>query len=164
MAEYLWRRGAETRSQPVLTLSGGLAAPNEPSPPHALAVMADRGIDMSKHRSSTLTAAMVANADLVLGMTGRHVREAAVLDLSHSTKIFTLVEFGRLSAAAGPRVGETVPEYVVRLGRTRSIGQLGSGGKIDDIGDPYKRRKSLYRKAAVAIEAEVEVILEHLYP
>jgi protein-tyrosine phosphatase len=164
MAEYLWKHKLDSRSLPALTLSAGLASPDQSPPPHALSMMRDRGLDMSSHRSTRLTAAMVTTADLVLGMSSRHVREAAVLDLEQSTKIFTLREFARLSHSAGPRVDESVSDYVQRLGRSRSLGQLGAGGALDDISDPYKRRKRVFRSTVDMIDREIDVALAALYP
>ena len=42
--------------------------------------MADRGLDLSDHRSRQLVAEMLGRADLVIGMAREHVREAAVLN------------------------------------------------------------------------------------
>ena len=55
-------------------LSAGLwAEDGEPASTGAVMAMAERGIDLTGHRSRRLTPQMVEGADLILGMTPQHV-------------------------------------------------------------------------------------------
>jgi len=55
-------------------LSAGLwAEDGEPASTGAVMAMAERGIDLTGHRSRRLTPQMVEEADLILGMTPQHV-------------------------------------------------------------------------------------------
>ncbi len=55
-------------------LSAGLwAEEGEPASTGAVMAMAERGIDLTGHRSRRLTRPMVEEADLILGMTPHHV-------------------------------------------------------------------------------------------
>ena len=60
--------------QPALTItSAGISALiNHPADPHALSVMQDHGIDITKHRGRQLTDTHVREADLILVMTHSH--------------------------------------------------------------------------------------------
>lgn len=165
MGEFMLNEAASLRGLPIVARSAGLAAPDQPPPPHTLSVLADRGIDASAHRSRKLLADMVGSADLVLAMTGRHAREAALLDMASTPKIFTLREFTKRSALAGPRDDdEDVADYIARLSAGRPTALLGGGGSEDDVADPYGRRKRAYRQAAESIETEIVKVLDALYP
>jgi len=54
--------------------AGVWAAEDEPASENAVAVMAERGIDISDHRSHSLTTDEIAGADLILVMTRDHAR------------------------------------------------------------------------------------------
>ncbi len=55
--------------------SAGLAAlVGEPADPTAVALLRDRGVDLSRHRARQLTASMVLGSDLVLAMDEGHRR------------------------------------------------------------------------------------------
>lgn len=73
MAEALARALWQEAGIEAQFLSAGLAAWGEsPASREALDVMAEKGLDLSEHRSRSLTAEMVAEADLVLTMTRGH--------------------------------------------------------------------------------------------
>ncbi len=165
MAEYMTRAVAEERGLDVLVRSAGLTVVGQPSPSYAVEVMEARGIDMSGHRSRRLSAMMVRSADLVVGMAGNHVREAAVLAMDRAARIGTLRELSRLAQRRGPRASDMgVPEWVESLTRDRPLSQIGLGGSGDDIEDPYKRRKKFYERAAVEIEQSLLPLLDTMFP
>ena len=61
----------------VTISSAGFVGPDRPPPTEALSVARSRGIDMSAHRSSLLTASTVQNTDLVVVMDERQRRAIA---------------------------------------------------------------------------------------
>ena len=76
MAEALLRaRLADdaTRAHWQVESAGVWAADGRPASAYAIEEMAERGIDLRAHRSRGVTLAMLAEADLVLAMTGGHV-------------------------------------------------------------------------------------------
>jgi protein-tyrosine phosphatase len=73
-AERVLRRELSTAGVDVPVTSAGFAVPQLVSPPHALAAAAQRGIDMSAHRSRLVSRAELAAADLVVVMDPRQVR------------------------------------------------------------------------------------------
>ncbi len=52
--------------------AGTWAMENQPASGHAIAVMAERGIDISKHRGHTVTPEDLADSELVIVMTRNH--------------------------------------------------------------------------------------------
>jgi protein-tyrosine-phosphatase len=96
MAEALfnaraWRAGEST--QFVARSAGTWALEGQPASGHAITVMAERGIDLSKHRGRTVTHADLADADVVIVMT-RSQREALVSEFPETRpKIHLMSEF-----------------------------------------------------------------------
>ena len=163
MAEYLTRAKVGASGADVVTSSAGLALQGEQPTDHAVSVMADRGIDMTPHRSRKVTPEILGDADLVLGMTARHSREAAVLDLDGAHRVFTLRELARIVASHGGRApGQGLEEYLESLAEVRPKAMIGSGGAVDDIEDPFKRRKKRYVRARNEIEESLEVVLREV--
>ena len=164
MAEYLMRGRAEQHNLPVLIVSSGLQLVDTPASAHAVTVVGDRGFDMTPHRSRIIDENLVKASDLVLGMTGRHVREAAILDMDDAHMIYTLREFVRRASMQAPRrADEPIGDYTRRLHSERPLSQLGSGGPNDDVDDPYGRRKGVYKKTANDLEALVDEALSCLF-
>lgn len=164
MAEYLMRGTADRHDLPVLTLSSGLQLEDTPASAHAITVVGDRGLDMTHHRSRIINHDLVSASDLVLGMTGRHVREAAILDMDDAHMIYTLREFVRRASMQPPRsADEPIGDYTRRLHAERPLAQLGSGGRNDDVDDPYGRRKRVYKKTANDLEVLVDDALSSLF-
>lgn len=79
MAAALMRRRLERESRPGTVESAGLAAGGEPASPHAAAVMAEWGLDLSGHRSQPVTRGLCERADRIAVMSPRH--RAALLAL-----------------------------------------------------------------------------------
>lgn len=75
MAEGLIRARLEAEGLAgavTVTSAGTWAMPDSPASAHAVAAMAERGIDLSDHLSRTVHAPLLAEADLVLAMTDGH--------------------------------------------------------------------------------------------
>lgn len=72
MAEGLLRALARERGQAVEVLSAGLCADGSPASPQAVAVMAERGIDISRHVSHPVTPELCAAADVIGVMSAGH--------------------------------------------------------------------------------------------
>ena len=77
MAEFLFRQMLQKAGvYSIEVLSAGLHAfPGNRSPGEAVEVMAEVGIDMSRHRARVLTPDMAARFELVLLMDGYNLRE-----------------------------------------------------------------------------------------
>jgi protein-tyrosine phosphatase len=76
MAAALLEQRLSRRSVPFAVGSAGIAAlVGQPVQPHALALMQERGIDLSGHRARQLTAEMASAFDLILVMEEAQRRE-----------------------------------------------------------------------------------------
>ncbi|HBS59211.1 MAG TPA: low molecular weight protein arginine phosphatase [Firmicutes bacterium] len=96
MAEALFRQliQGEKREQDILTISAGLSVWGDaPASGPAMAVMRKQGVDLSSHRSRSLTPELIEAADLILTMTGDHKRTLLAAVPGAQRKVFTLAEF-----------------------------------------------------------------------
>lgn len=75
----------------ISVASAGVAAPEGRVPPrHAVAVMADHGLDLSAHRAVQVTAEMLRAHDLVLTAEWLHVREVVRMEPTVRGRVFRL--------------------------------------------------------------------------
>ncbi|MGN0468057.1 MAG: ribosomal protein S18-alanine N-acetyltransferase [Acutalibacteraceae bacterium] len=73
MAQYLFQSKADKLGLPVTADSAGLAAyPGDCASENAVRVMAEKGIDMSAHRSKRLSIYMLEESDLIICMSESH--------------------------------------------------------------------------------------------
>ncbi len=93
MAEGLFRHAVKGRGE-FQILSAGLGAVDGDLPTHhSVQAMREIGIDISSQRSRALTADLVKQADLILGMTHSHTDTVALLYPKAAEKTFLLREF-----------------------------------------------------------------------
>src|SRR5204863_7115165 len=105
--------------------SAGLLDDGRPASGPGISVMADRGLDLTGHRSRRMTAEWLIDADLVLGMARGHVREAAALVPDCWPRAFTLKELVRRAGEVGPRLAtEPLPGWLAKVHAGRSRAEL----------------------------------------
>ena len=93
MAEALLR-DALREQQDIIVESAGLGAlVDHPASEHAVTLMRDRGLDISRHRARQITPEMVHAADLVLVMEAGHRRAIDMNEPSARGKIYRLGEW-----------------------------------------------------------------------
>ena len=136
-AAHRWPRRCSTQraalcGAPLSVQSAGFATEGEPPPQATLAAARRLGIDLSAHRSRLLTADMLAEADLVIGMTRAHVWDAALMHPEIVPRAFVIGELARLNREIGPRkVDEPFADWVDRLHRASEPGQSPRGRRRD---------------------------------
>lgn len=132
--------------------------------------MGRRGLDLGAHRSVPLTPGQVATADLLIGMTRQHVREAVVLEPDAIARTFTLRELVRRAEVVGPRLidgqdgSESVQAWIGRLGLGRRARDLMGDDPADDVADPMGRSRRFYERCAVEIEDLVDRFVALAFP
>ena len=85
MAAALAKQYFESVGRIDLTDSAGLFAnPGESASEYSVKAMAERGIDISSHRSKQLTPEMVRNADILVPMTDSHANMLNILGVDDS--------------------------------------------------------------------------------
>lgn len=114
MAEGLLRHrlaqeGLDTRHQ--VASAGTWAVDDHPASENAVAVMAERGIDISDHIARTITAQDVAESDLILVMSREHERLIKNTWPQYAWKIYRLSEMvGKRKDVRDPYTGP-IKEY-----------------------------------------------------
>ena len=133
--------------------SAGLGPSGLRVPEEVVDVMAARGIDVTGHRSTTLTRPMVEAADLVVGMSLRHVQEAVLLEPSAWKRTFRLKELVQRGEFVGPRLpGQDLAAWVRAAQGDRTRAALAHLSPAEDVADPYGGPLEGY----VATAAELE--------
>jgi len=158
MAAALLARRLDEASVPARVASAGLLPGGRPAWPEAEAVMAEWGIDISAHESRQLDRLHVAGADLVLGMTREHVREAVVLDPVAYDRAFTLKELARRGGAE-PRGRRSLDAWLATLSANREVEDLLGSDPADDVEDPIGGPMAAFRDTADELDALVVRIL-----
>lgn len=104
------------------------------------------GIDLSGHVPQKINPGMIAEADLVVGLSRAHVREIVLADTSSFPKTFTLREIVRRAIDQGPRpVEESLRGWLATLHEGRKHGDLIGDSRDDDIDDPMGGSPDDYR-------------------
>ena len=157
MAEALLRRRLEDLGVEARVASAGLLQSGQPASAHGVDILGGRGLDMSGHRSRAITRDLLSPADLILGMAREHVREAVVMDPALWPRTFTLKELVRRGEAAGPRrAGESLPEWLARVGQDRRVADLTGSSPDDDVADPIGGPRAAYERLAVELDGLID--------
>lgn len=153
MAEYLLRKRFAEAGIDARVASAGLLKSGLPAQAHGVDVARSLGMDMSAHRSRTMTGDALNGADLIVGMAREHVREAVVLDPGLWPRTFTLKELVRRAESVGPRrPEEPFAEWLSRLGQGRRISELTGSSPADDVEDPIGNPRSSYERMTTELD------------
>jgi protein-tyrosine phosphatase len=190
MAEYLARDllagfgGTDPAGFPVSS-AGTHAVAGSRMHPHAATVAAGLGADPGGFRSRPLTADVIAQAGLVLAATHRERAACVSLVPGAMRRTFTLRQFGRLAAAAGPDGPDGAPSggsgdgpdktpacglddgqdlagrlAAVVFAATRARGRLQPVGPgEDDLADPVGQPIAAFRRCAGEIEQALAPVM-----
>lgn len=167
MAEVLLRRRIGDAGADVRVSSAGLHPGGRPATGHGQATMADRGLDLSSHRSRELDRSLIDEADLVIAMAREHVREVAVFDADALARTFTLKELVRAATAVGPRHGdEPLAQWLARVGAGRRRQALVGVGHDEayDIEDPVGGSRSDYEATADELDHLLALLVDMVWP
>lgn len=156
MAEALLRNLIATHQLPARVASAGLYPSGSPATPEAVQVMADRGLDLTRHVSRQISLPILTQAGLIITMAREHVREVAVADVGFLGKTFTLKELvtlGELHGPCGPH--EEATDWMARIvSSRRREALLGVGHDAAyDVEDPIGGTKAQYRATAAELDA-----------
>jgi protein-tyrosine-phosphatase len=151
--------------EPVAVVSAGLLEGGHPVSTEVRTVLAPFGIDLSAHRSTTLTADAVDSAELILGMERRHGREAVVLVPAAWQSTFTLKELVRRGEKVGPRPpGEPLGAWLEAVGDGRERTDMIGRSPEDDVADPLGGDLSDYRATSAELADLVQRMARLLWP
>lgn len=158
MGEALLRRQLAEHAVDARVSSAGTMRWARPPTDEAIAVMEERGLDIRPHRSRPLTAEVLRDVDLVLGMTRTHVDVAATQgDDGVAARTFLIGEVARLAEQIGPRrEGESVAAWVARLDAARDHNR---GRAIDEVADPVGESIDFYRNTAEILDRHLSTFV-----
>ncbi len=165
MAAALFAARTECHVDRPTVASAGLGPSGTGVPDEVVGVMAARGIDLSGHRSTTLTVAMVETADLVVGMSLRHVQEAVLLEPAAWQRTFRLKELVTRGEFVGPRLpGQDLAAWVHAAQGDRPRTALAHHSPVDDVADPYGGPPEGYETTAAELEILTGRLADLLWP
>ena len=145
--------------------SAGLRLVGEPASANGIDVLAERGLDMSSHRSRIFDRELLEGTDLTLAMSREHLREV-VLSLPDTwPRAFTLKELVRRGEMIGPRApGESIDGWLARAHSGRNRADLLGASPDDDVDDPIGLSRSAYKKTADELSDLVDRLVDLLWP
>lgn len=153
MAAALLGRRLDEAGVKAVVSSAGLLFDGRPATDHGVAVMADRGLDTTGHRSRRFTPEVLAGADLIVGMARSHIREAVAMTPGALRRAFTLKEIVRRGEELGGRApGEPLEEWLGRLQAGRRPADLLGDSDADDVDDPIGGPRRSYERTAEELD------------
>ena len=150
MAEALLRHHLGGEGAPPVASVGTIGWNGYPATPHAVEVLAERGIDLGSHISRKINRAEVESADLIVAMTRKHGWAVAAYDPAAASRTFLLGEITRLSRAH-QRDGAPLRAWVESIGERRPTHRP-IGHAADEIHDPVGESIDVYRSTAVVLD------------
>ena len=113
MAGAYFKSLCEKSARPdiIVETAGTFAGEGEPASAQSVAVMKDYGIDLSTHKSSTLTKGKIDAADLIIAMTASHRHHIGSMSASALKKTKTLLEFAQNNGNISDPFGGTEKIY-----------------------------------------------------
>jgi protein-tyrosine phosphatase len=151
----------------VVVRSAGFGLGDLPPIDAAVDAMARRGLDVSGHRSRTVTAALADGADVILTAEREHVVKIAALAPSAFARAMTLPEFLDLArpslGAARPEHGGDMRAWVESLtaGRT-APGYLSD--RVAEVLDPTGSPRRAFEAAVAVLEQQCTRAADLLIP
>jgi protein-tyrosine phosphatase len=164
MAEVMLRARLADRGVDEAVSSAGMLFDDRPAEDGAVRALAKRGLDLTGHRSRTLTPELVEAADLVIGMERRHVREAAVLAEGSFARAFTLPELVASAAVIGPRADLGLQAWAERAGSSRRIDQYLGEEPSETVPDPMGGTRRAFRATAELLDGLLDELVGLAWP
>ncbi len=154
-AALLLRRQLGAHETAGVTVSSAGTLEVEAGPPELLVEEGDRfGLDLGSHVARKLAAAMIEEADLVVGLAREHVREVVLAVPPSFQKSFSLREIVRRGLEVGPRAEtEDLARWLARLHEGRQRPDLVGDSPSDDIADPMGGTSADYRQMLNEVSA-----------
>ena len=164
MAEAMLRRAMADRG-PVEVASAGTAGDGTPPPEHAVAVMAEVGLDIAGRPSRRLSAADLADADLVIAMSRQHLVDVATVHPPAWDQAFTFSDLLKRGTAAGGRVpGESLAQWARRMSAGRTRSSVLSARSSGDVPDPMGGSVRDFEQTRDLLEEMVAQLAPYLCP
>ena len=154
MAEALLRAHLGPETTLRVASVGTIGWNGYPATPHAVEVLAERGIDLGSHISRKINRDDVERSDLIIAMTRKHGWAVAAHDSAAAARTFLLGEVNRL-ARAQPRNGESLRDWSESIAQQRSADRP-MGQASDEIHDPVGESIDVYRATAAVLDRQLQ--------
>lgn len=153
----------DRRVGPGAVMVRSLGFGSEGQEPFADAVreMADRGLDVSAHRSRQFTPQRVGPADVVIAAEVGHVIDIGGVSPDALARTFTLPELCARLAGDPDADGRTVREWVESLTSSRDPADYLSND-VPEVDDPTGVSRRDFARATARIEQMCAVVVDHL--
>ena len=164
-AEALLRHRLEQSGVAAHVHSAGVLEEGNPAHSHGVAILSERGLDLSSHRSRAMTAELVRRADLILAMARQHVQEAVVSVPREEQegvfpRTFTLKELVRRGRQVGPRrSGEPLEEWLAKANEGRTKSELLGFSREDDVDDPIGQSRAAYERMVTELDGLIDELV-----
>ncbi|MYB11623.1 MAG: hypothetical protein F4Y28_16845 [Acidimicrobiia bacterium] len=154
MAEVLF---AHLAPEVEVSSAGTMDWSSQPAHEYAIAAMAERGLDLSAHRSRRLSEYLVDESDLIVVMSRNHGWAVAARSEAKAAATFLPAELSRLAAEVGNRSGADPAEWVSQLHAQRDTRTEARfiGRAVDEIPDPIGESLAYFRVIADRLEREL---------
>ncbi len=129
----------------------------QPAHEYAIAAMAERGLDLSAHRSRRLSEYLVDESDLIVAMTRNHGWAVEARSEAKAASTFLPAELSRLAGHVGNRNGADAQTWVGKL-HTQRDAQTSTrfiGRAADEIPDPIGEPLAYFRVIADRLERDL---------
>jgi protein-tyrosine phosphatase len=140
--------------------STGLRAVGGPADEIAREVLATRGLDLSRHKSTGVTPRDIMDATLVLVMERAHLIEIGTTVPGSWSRTFGLTEVVALGERHGPRrADESIGEWLARLQVHRDPSGVLQAGTEFDIADPHGGTVAAYERCADQLTRLIDALV-----
>lgn len=149
MAEVLLADAAPSVPGVEVGSAGVWAEPGSPASDGSVAAMAQRGLDLSEHRSRPTSPELVDDSDLIVTMESRHVVELVSRHPDAIGRVFTLRELAGLISQHPLQPDPALPlaDRLAGIGSQRAVRD--HLGRTDlDVADPIGGSRAQYRRCA----------------
>jgi protein-tyrosine-phosphatase len=143
----------------VVDSAGTLGWGTRPATPHAVAVMAERGLDIGEHRSRRLDAVDL-DVDLVVAMTRDHAGAVIARDPALRPRVFLPAEYARLRGAEPVEPARRGIAGIDRVGARRPSALIGR--PHEEIADPAGEPLEVYRRTAERLDRDLGALVRAL--
>lgn len=160
LAAALFRRLAAERAVAVAVDSAGFGPAGLPVLDRAAVVARELGLDLAGHRSRTVDAAAVHDADLVVGMEADHLLRLVDLAPDRAGRVYRVRELARL---AEQRPAPTAPTGAAVAAWPAALPHRDLAAALDpglDVADPVGRPLRAFRRTASELSAALTVVAD----
>lgn len=139
---------------------GTAAMVGEPISPPMASLLAAAGANPSSFAARLATRALLANADLVVGLSREHRAAAVSLQPRLVRSAFTLRELSRLASRIPVEIsaGDSLEVRLRTLTGAAAQTRHPAPTEPDDIEDPYRRGAAAYERSFAAIRESIDAI------